>query len=289
MKNIANTNVILVVLILSVLGCVSSPRTPPTSNVGIGSTATPSPTTYTPSPTPDASPVPTDIKTPDVSLRVKRGEAIYQRISGHTSMPIMFGWRAADITIAVSTGDWNALSKEQQVDLTYYAEHLVDEIKADPIPYVTRWASYYKRTEHLEPGGEYDGLYTTSYLEQVRQLCKACWNITIGKAKRDGFYDESTPVSGSTVEEFRSTTVVNNDDTALIEKMIDDEKIKSPQSSTWTKEERARRKKEGVSIGMTKEEVLASSWGKPKEKNKSTNAYGTHEQWVYNSKKFSIF
>lgn len=116
----------------------------------------------------------------------------------------MFGWRAADITIAVTAGDWNALSRDQQIDLTYYVEHLLQEIKNDPVPYVTRWASYYKRTEQLESGGEYDGLYVTGYLQQVRQLCDTCWNITIGKAKRDGFYDESTPVSGSTVEGFRA-------------------------------------------------------------------------------------
>jgi len=119
-------------------------------------------------------------------------------------MPIMFGWRARDITIALTVGDWEALSKEQQIDLTYYVEHLLQDIKEDPVPYVTRWASYYKRTEQLEAGGEYDGLNVTGYLQQVRQLCNTCWNITIGKAKREGFYDESTPVSGSSVEDFRS-------------------------------------------------------------------------------------
>ncbi|MBM7554434.1 hypothetical protein [Thalassobacillus pellis] len=40
-------------------------------------------------------------------------------------------------------------------------------------------------------------------------------------------------------------------------------------------------KKTGVSIGMTKEEVLSSSWGEPEDKNITQTKYGTREQWVY--------
>lgn len=81
------------------------------------------------------------------------------------------------------------------------------------------------------------------------------------------------------------------DDTAAIEEMLANE-TKQPavnSRSTWTKEERAKRKKEGVFIGMTKEEVLASKWGKPKERNKSTNASGTSEQWVYGGRNYLYF
>lgn len=35
------------------------------------------------------------------------------------------------------------------------------------------------------------------------------------------------------------------------------------------------------SIGMTDEEVLETSWGKPKSINKTQTAYGVNEQWVY--------
>jgi hypothetical protein len=45
--------------------------------------------------------------------------------------------------------------------------------------------------------------------------------------------------------------------------------------------EKARKRREGVSIGMSQEDVLASSWGKPRKINRTTNAYGTDEQWVY--------
>lgn len=45
--------------------------------------------------------------------------------------------------------------------------------------------------------------------------------------------------------------------------------------------EAASKRKRGVSIGMSMEDVLASSWGKPRKINRSTYAWGTTEQWVY--------
>ena len=41
------------------------------------------------------------------------------------------------------------------------------------------------------------------------------------------------------------------------------------------------KKKEGVGIGMSKNDAIASSWGKPRKINTTINAYGTREQWVY--------
>jgi hypothetical protein len=45
----------------------------------------------------------------------------------------------------------------------------------------------------------------------------------------------------------------------------------------------ARRKREGVSIGMSTQDALNSSWGKPDKINSTTRASGTSEQWVYRS------
>jgi hypothetical protein len=41
-------------------------------------------------------------------------------------------------------------------------------------------------------------------------------------------------------------------------------------------------RKGGVVVGMTKEQVLSTCWGKPEKKNISTYAEFTTEQWVYN-------
>lgn len=45
--------------------------------------------------------------------------------------------------------------------------------------------------------------------------------------------------------------------------------------------DKARRKREGVAVGMTAEDVLASSWGRPESINRTITAAGEREQWVY--------
>ncbi len=45
----------------------------------------------------------------------------------------------------------------------------------------------------------------------------------------------------------------------------------------------------GVTIGMTKDDVLLSSWGAPSNINKTVNANGTSEQWVYDNYNYLYF
>jgi hypothetical protein len=45
--------------------------------------------------------------------------------------------------------------------------------------------------------------------------------------------------------------------------------------------EKAAKKREGVRLGMTQQDVLDSSWGRPERVNRTTNRYGIKEQWVY--------
>ena len=51
----------------------------------------------------------------------------------------------------------------------------------------------------------------------------------------------------------------------------------------------AARKRRGVSIGMTPEEVLQSSWGKPEHINRTTTSRGVSEQWVYEGRNYLYF
>jgi hypothetical protein len=51
----------------------------------------------------------------------------------------------------------------------------------------------------------------------------------------------------------------------------------------------ALQKRTGVTIGMTQEDVLASSWGKPSRVNRSTYSFGVHEQWVYGGRNYLYF
>lgn len=54
-------------------------------------------------------------------------------------------------------------------------------------------------------------------------------------------------------------------------------------------ERKAKAKSEGVRIGMTKQQVLDSSWGKPQRVNTTKSAYGVHEQWVYGGHNYLYF
>jgi hypothetical protein len=49
------------------------------------------------------------------------------------------------------------------------------------------------------------------------------------------------------------------------------------------------KKKTGVSIGMTKQDVLTSSWGRPRSVNKTHTIYGTSEQWCYEGNNYLYF
>ena len=53
--------------------------------------------------------------------------------------------------------------------------------------------------------------------------------------------------------------------------------------------EKKRRRSEGVRIGMSKEDVLASSWGRPESINTTTTVRGSREQWVYGGRSYLYF
>jgi hypothetical protein len=53
--------------------------------------------------------------------------------------------------------------------------------------------------------------------------------------------------------------------------------------------EKARKKREGVSIGMTQQDALDSSWGKPERINRTVTANGVREQWVYGNGNYLYF
>lgn len=57
--------------------------------------------------------------------------------------------------------------------------------------------------------------------------------------------------------------------------------LRSRQHELDQASESARRRGEGVQIGMSAEDVRASSWGKPGKVNRTTTVHGTSEQWVY--------
>jgi len=53
--------------------------------------------------------------------------------------------------------------------------------------------------------------------------------------------------------------------------------------------DKAKAKSEGVRLGMTQQDVLDSSWGKPNDINRTIGGYGTHEQWCYGGNNYLYF
>ncbi len=53
------------------------------------------------------------------------------------------------------------------------------------------------------------------------------------------------------------------------------------QATKIAKSIKDKKRREGVNIGMSQQDVLDSSWGRPERVNKTTTAAGTREQWVY--------
>lgn len=83
---------------------------------------------------------------------------------------------------------------------------------------------------------------------------------------------------------YTSSQKVSSDSCVVVAK-------ESPYKVTLAEEMAARRrdKKGGAIIGMSKDEVVASSWGKPVRVNRTTTGSGVHEQWVYDSKNLLYF
>jgi len=66
-------------------------------------------------------------------------------------------------------------------------------------------------------------------------------------------------------------------------------RMRAAEEAAEKRREAAAKRRQGVRIGMTTADVLASSWGRPEKVNRSTYAWGTSEQWVYGSGNYLYF
>jgi hypothetical protein len=73
---------------------------------------------------------------------------------------------------------------------------------------------------------------------------------------------------------------------SLVRRIERERKVKAERLA---RAEKALKRSQGVHIGMSKEDVLASSWGKPQHVNTTTTARGTREQWVYGLRAYLYF
>ena len=117
--------------------------------------------------------------------RASRGEALYQALlTRHVAVaPGVTGMlRVAGLDLRITADEWSKLSREHQIDLTYYVEGLLPKVRANPETYVTVTRS--------------DQFYKIS-LQDARNLCDSCWSIVTGVLQKDGSINNGDfPVQG---------------------------------------------------------------------------------------------
>jgi len=120
-------------------------------------------------------------------------------------------------------------------------------------------------------------LQDTALVERQRAARAKGWELVYRDGKR------------SPVDRLAAVEAALGADPAASASFADLKRQLEPKAKAWRvaeearlqREEIQRRKREGVSIGMTQERVLQSSWGRPSKVNRTTTARVSHEQWVY--------
>jgi hypothetical protein len=110
--------------------------------------------------------------------RAQRGEAVFRDLQSRkmADPADLTGVEKSGLSLCLSTSEWQKLTKEQQIDLTYYAQHLVPMVRSNPGDYV----------HVLEP--KYAAI-RAALIQSGRKLCDDCWLIRIdspGAPSADG-------------------------------------------------------------------------------------------------------
>jgi len=103
---------------------------------------------------------------PNVAERVRQGAQLFEKIKSSPPNPLVtgVGMEYPALTTLVRKDRWDRLSKREQVDLTYYAESLVQDARSNPAKYSV-----------IPPSAPSYPLYE----KKVRDLCAECWAVGI--------------------------------------------------------------------------------------------------------------
>lgn len=112
----------------------------------------------------------------EMVARAPRGKIVYDSlplIPGVDPNPLVLRQPGSTLALMVTEKTWNRLSKTQQIDLTWYIQSLIPQVRGNPEAflrdYKARVPIIYK--EHVELN---------------RSLCSDCWEIFIGEIGADG-------------------------------------------------------------------------------------------------------
>jgi hypothetical protein len=126
----------------------------------------------------------------DNRARILRGKEVFEKMDkqdplpGHNPQVSGQMTQVPVLSLYITRKMWSGLSKEQQIDYTYYAESLIPYVRENPKEYV------------LIPKSA--PLYDT-FVEKTRKLCGDCWSIDLLVPGKDGQLEiEKVVVQGDT-------------------------------------------------------------------------------------------
>lgn len=201
------------------------------------------------------------------------------------------------------------LNKEYSVDKYHKLYDLMEEISKDSNEKIQEILKYNKKIYYYndyirmaklhEDKGEFISAYTC-YTSAIREISgideekrqdannkrdaiknKSCENLKdeINQRITTGDYTSFFP---SNYETF-----VNNSDDEELKKIFN--QYTDTRKNIELEKEKEKKKSQGVTIGMTKQQVLDSMWGEPEKINTTTTKYGVSEQWVYPNGNYLYF
>ncbi len=154
-----------------------------------------------------------------------------------------------------------ARTKEYQADREHIRSEIAAALKAGRVAEAKAAVTKYGQGA----GGELD--------ELAKQVDIADTKATLAKAPKDNLAIRRSLVS--------RLTKLEPGNPAWRAQLAEIDRAMTAQSAKIAKAIKDKKRREGVNIGMSQQDVLDSSWGRPERVNKTTTAAGTREQWVY--------
>lgn len=167
------------------------------------------------------------------------------------------------------------------------AQSHLDIIRDTPCAYEYRlWFFTFRRSEHFEVPKEFTK-------EQCDRAAEVSRRINEEQARGITGSPETSrnPERDAELELQRAADERARLERERADKVARDvETREKARQAKWRAEQDVLRRKPGVSVGMTKDDVLTkSSWGAPFSKNRMTTAAGVEEQWVYGGRNYLYF
>ncbi|MEO5660816.1 MAG: hypothetical protein ABIQ90_13630 [Polaromonas sp.] len=192
----------------------------------------------------------------------------------------------------VATDKWDeyqsaAASKERVAKLTADKEALKISLIANKASVINKIREFQVAGDLTKALAE-TGKYQLVQDKEIQALAVELNNQTAATAKKkeiqglvEGLKKTDDSDTDGRLKGYEKLTILVPDNPEYKQKKAIYQKRQTAESAEALKAERAEKRKKGVYIGMTMQDVLDSSWGRPEQVNRTTTRYSEREQWVY--------